>query len=380
MRETFSLGRLAGIRVGVNWSVLVIFVLIALGLAEGRLPEAHPDGSWWQYWLVGLAAAVVFFASLLAHEIAHAVVARRNGVHVDGIVLWMLGGAARLRSEAPNPGAELRIAGVGPLVSLVLGVVFGLLAGVLGGLLGGGLAVEAVAWLAAINVLLALFNVLPAAPLDGGRLLRAVVWWRTGSRLRATRAATVAGRALGWALVVLGLYLLVAGAGFSGVWLAIIGWFLVAAATMEGSQAQLRELLSGIPVRQAMTADPVTVPETETLAEFLEGPRYRYRHSAFPVVAEDGSPRGLITLRRARDVPEERQATATVADAMLPAADVPTAGPEDPLAQLLPELQAGDVRRALVVADDRLVGIISSSDLGRILSWLTSTTPWATRR
>jgi Zn-dependent protease len=240
MHETFRLGHIAGIRVGVHWSVLVIFLIIAVGLSEGRLPEAHPGRSLWQYWLVGILTALVFFASLLAHEVAHAVVARRNGMEADSTTLWLLGGAARLKDEAPSPGAELRVAGVGPLVSLVLGIVFAALAAVLVALGLSGLTVEAVVWLAWINVLLAVFNALPAALLDGGRLLRAFVWWRTGNRLRATSVATSAGRVLGWLLVALGLYEVLLGA-LGGLWLALIGWFLIAAATVEGGQHRPRK-------------------------------------------------------------------------------------------------------------------------------------------
>jgi Zn-dependent protease/CBS domain-containing protein len=311
---------------------------------------------------------------------SHAIVARRNGVDIDSITLWLLGGAARLKSEAPNPGAELRIAGVGPLVSLVLGVLFAALAGLIGALVGPGLAVEAVAWLAAINILLAVFNALPAAPLDGGRLLRAAVWWRTGNRLRATVVATAAGRVLGWVLVGLGLYLLLAGAGFSGIWLAIIGWFLIAAATVEGGQAKMRELLAGVPVRQAMSPDPDTAPASVTVAEFLEGPLFRYRHSAFPVTGTGDTPMGLVTLHRAQEIPAVERGSTTLADAMLPMDEIPTAAPDDPLAQLLPALESSPARRALVLEQGKLVGIVSSSDISRITSWLTSFTPWTTRR
>ncbi len=373
MGATFSLGRLAGVRIGVHWSVLVIFVLIAVGLIGGRLPEAHPDQAAWRYWIVGLGTAVVFLLSLLAHELSHAIVARRNGVGADDITLWLLGGAARLKSEAPNPAAELRIAGVGPLVSLVLGVLFGGLAGLSGALYGAGLVVEALAWLAGINILLAVFNALPAAPLDGGRLLRALVWWWTGSHLRATKVATAAGRALGWVLIGAGLYLAVfLGAAFSGIWLLIIGWFMIAMATAEGSQAKMRELLGGIPVRRAMTPDPVMVPASATVAEFLANPAYRYRHSAFPVTAPEGGPAGLITVNRASEVPATERDSTVLATVMVPVEDLPTAGPDDPLMRLLPELDTAPAHRALVVEAGRLVGIITRSDISRITAWLTS--------
>ncbi|SFD06648.1 site-2 protease family protein [Streptomyces aidingensis] len=371
MRPTLTLGRLAGIRVGVHWSVLVIVVLLAAGLA-GRFPEAYPDRPAWEYWAVGVAAALTFMLSLLAHEISHALVARRNGVQADEITLWLLGGVARLRSEAPTPGAELRIAGVGPLVSLAAAVVFGLAAGAAMAADAGGLVVEALAWLSGINLLLAVFNSLPAAPLDGGRLLRAVVWRVTGSPLRATVVATGAGRALGWLLVGAGLFLAFGGAVVGGFWLAIIGLFLIAAATAEGGQARLRELLGGVPVRQAMTPEPTVVPGTLTVRDLLADPRYRYRHSAFPVVDPGGRALGLVTVRDAAAVPAEGAGDTAVSSVMIPVERIPTPGPDDALAGLLPALQESPAHRALVLREGRPVGIVSTSDVSRVTSWLAS--------
>ncbi|MFD1658165.1 site-2 protease family protein [Streptomyces caeni] len=379
VRATFSLGRVAGIRVGVHWSVLVIFLVILVGLARGGFREAHPDRPAWQYWFASAVTAAVFLLSLLAHEISHALVARRNGVSVDDITLWLLGGVARLKSEASTPRAELRIAGVGPLVSLLLGGLFVLAAVLLDRLSDAGLVVEALAWLAGINILLAVFNALPAAPLDGGRLLRAVVWWKTGNRLRATMVATSAGRVMGWLLVGLGLYLVLVGAVFSGIWLVVIGWFVIAMATTEGGQARLHELLGGIPVSEAMTPDPVTVRATATISEFLADPRYRYRHSAFPVVDDGDTAVGLVTLRGADAVRETERASTAVARVMVPIDDLPTPHPHDPLARIVPELQAGPVHRALVLDGSRLVGIVTSSDISRVASWLSSSSAWRGR-
>ncbi|MFF3906477.1 site-2 protease family protein [Streptomyces sp. NPDC001848] len=370
MRATIRLGRIAGVRIGVHWSVLLIFGIIAFGLATGRLPQAYPGHTPVVYWLAGLGAAVVFFASLLAHELAHAVVARRNGVAVDDIVLWLLGGVARLKSEASNPAAELRIAGVGPLVSLLLGGLFLLGAWLLDLVSAPRLLVEVVTWLAGINLLLAVFNALPAAPLDGGRLLRAFLWWRTGDRLRATAGAAAAGRVLGWLLVALGLVVFMRGGGFGGLWLALIGWFLIAAATAEGRQAQLRAVLAGVPVRDAMTRDPLTVPAALTVADLLGDPRYRYRHSAFPVRGVDGAPVGLVTLDSARQVPFEKNGTVTVGEVMVPLSRASVAGPEDSLADLLPRMEPGAEHRVLVMDESRLVGILSLSDISRTVTWL----------
>jgi len=380
VNETFSLGRIAGVRVGLHWSVLVIVVLIALALARGRLPAAHPGHSALAYCTLGVLSSLVFLASLLAHELAHAIVARRNNVQVDGITLWMLGGAARLRSEAPTPGAELRIAAVGPLTSALAGGVFAGLAVGLDALHVSGLVVEAVAWLAGINIVLALFNSLPAAPLDGGRLLRSFLWWRTGDRLRATRGASAAGRALGWLMVATGVAGVLFAGNFSGMWGALVGWFLIVTASAEARQAQLRGVLNGIPVSRVMTRVPVSAPSSVTIAEFLaEAPFDRYRHAAFPVLAADGSVAGLVTVDLIDHVPVPDRTTTTIGDVMRPLPGVETAGPDDMVMDLLPRLDASEQGRALVLDEEgHLVGIVTRADISRIVAWLNTTGP--TRR
>ncbi|RKN40441.1 site-2 protease family protein [Streptomyces hoynatensis] len=367
MLTTFPLGRIAGIRIGVNWSVLVIFAVIAFGLAAGRLPDLYPGRSWVLYTLVGLATALVFFASLLAHEVAHALVARRNGVGVDSIVLWLLGGATQLRGEAPRPAAELRISGVGPLVSLVLGGLFVLLTWLLDLASAAGPIVEAAAWLALINLLLAAFNVIPAAPLDGGRMLRSLLWWRTGDRLRAALGASLAGRVFGWLLLALGIFWFLWTAALGALWLALIGWFLALAATDEARQARVRQTLGGVVVRQTMTPDPVTVPTGLTVDRFLAERGFAYRHSAFPVTGNGGRAVGLLTRARADGVRAERQPDTTVGEVMLPLAEARVTGPDERLSDVLPGLEARPERRLLVLEDRRVIGIVSPADINRTL-------------
>ncbi|MEE1938850.1 site-2 protease family protein [Streptomyces sp. TRM 70361] len=372
MRESFSLGHVAGIRIGVNWSVLVIFAIIAFGLAEGRLPQAHPDHPRLLYWGLGLATAVVFFGSLLAHELSHAVMARRHGLEVGGIVLWLFGGVARLGGDAPNPRAELRIAGVGPLVSLLLGLGFALITWLLAVTTGITLVSEAFAWLAGINILLALFNSIPAAPLDGGRLLRAFLWWRTGDRLRAASGASRAGQFTGWLLTVLGLYQVLLGRAFGGIWLVLIGWFVLAAASAEGGQAQVRRLLAGVPVREVMSSAPVTVPPDLPVEDFLAAPPAGRRHATFPVTADGGGPVGLLTLDRARRVPPGERRSTTAGEVMAPMDRVVTAGPDESLAEVLPRMDGSEERRVLVLEEGGLVGIVSPSDISRAVNWAMS--------
>ncbi|AEB46659.1 site-2 protease family protein [Micromonospora maris] len=364
MRASFGLGRIAGVPVGVNWSVLVIFALIWWGLSANLFPVSYPGRSVVAYVFAGLAAAVVFFLGLLAHEVSHAVVAKRNGLGVQGITLWLFGGVAELRGEARTPGAELRIAGVGPLVSLIIGAFFGVIAMVLGVAGVHGLLLGVMAWLAGINLLLALFNVLPAAPLDGGRLLRAAVWKATGDRTRASVVAARAGWVLGVVLIGLGLWRFLSGAGFGGLWLALIGWFLIGAASMEERQARMGSALRGIRVGEVMTPQPQTASGELTVADFVDNYLFAYRHTALPLT-EDGRPVGLVTLDRVRGVPSEQRSSTTLEAVACRADDLVLASPDEQLTDLLPRLSECADGRALVVANGNLVGIVSPSDISR---------------
>lgn len=364
MRASFRLGRIAGVPVGVNWSVLVIFVLIAWGLAANQFPRAYPDRPVAAYVLAGLAAAVVFFLGLLAHEISHAIVAKRNGLEVGGITLWLFGGVAELRGEARDPGAELRIAGVGPLVSLLIGLFFGAIAVVLAMAGVEGLLLGSLAWLAGINVLLAVFNALPAAPLDGGRLLRAAVWKATGDRTKASVVAARAGWVLGAVLIGLGLWQFLAGVGFGGLWLALIGWFLIGAAGMEERQARMGSALEGVRVADVMTPQPQTASGQMTVGDFVDHYLFAYRHSALPLTV-DGRPVGLVTLDRVRGIAADRRASTTLAEVSCRADELVLARPDEQLTDLLPRLNECTDGRALVVVDDQLVGIVSPSDISR---------------
>jgi Zn-dependent protease/CBS domain-containing protein len=370
VNATFTLGRLAGIRIGVHWSVLVIFLIIALGLAVGEFPASYPQYGAAAHVAAALVTAVVFFASLLAHEISHAIVARRSGLRADDITLWLFGGVARLSGEARDPAAELRIAGVGSLVSILLGGFFLLLAGLLAASGYAGLVLAALTWLGGINIALAVFNVIPAAPLDGGRLLRSLIWWRTGDPLKATVSAGRAGQAFGWILVVFGLTTFVTGAGFGGLWLALIGWFLIGAATLESQQAAVRSQLGGTPVRELMTPDPVTAPASMTVEELLTSDLIRHRHSTFPLTEDTDAPAGLVTFTQIRGVPPHERATTRLRDIAYPVDQVAMAGPDEPAAELLRRLSECAEGRALVISDGRLVGIVSPSDVSRALRWL----------
>lgn len=369
MNENISLGRIAGIHVGFNWSLLVVVALIAWSLAAGFFPVEVPGRAAGWYWLAGAVAAVVFLASLLAHELAHSVVAQRSGVRVDGITLWLFGGVSRLSGEVSSARTEALITAVGPLTSLVLGGVF-LLLGL--GLSAGhapGLLSVTLNWLGTINLLLAAFNLIPAAPLDGGRILRALVWARTGDRFRATRVASRAGLVFGIILIAYGLFTFAAtGNVIGGVWAVFLGWFLLSAARAEETSGLIRQALVGVTVGDVMTPRPIQVPDDLSVEDLLHRFILGYRHSTFPTQGGDGRLTGLVTIAAVKNVSAEARPATRVHEIACPPDQVPSAAPGELLTTLLERLGGGcGEGRALVLQDGQLVGLVSPSDISRAL-------------
>ena len=329
MRASISLGRIAGIRVGINASVFLIIAILVAGLATGQSPAVEfPGRGIVAYVIAAIIAAVLFLASLLAHELAHSLVARRNGIEVESIVLWLLGGVAQLRGEPKTPGADFRIADlVGPLTSLALAIVFGLAAGGFG-IRGGatGLPFGVLAYLAATNAMLAVFNLIPAAPLDGGRVLRAALWRWRGNRQTAAVSAARAGRFVGFAMIALGVLQVVTGNGLGGVWLALIGWFVVSAATAEEQQARLGGQLAGNAVGQVMTPTPTVLDGNLTVDDFVApGSADPSGSRHIPSSIRDGRLTGLVTLNRVRAVPPGAVPATRLQEIACAPAEVPVA-------------------------------------------------------
>ncbi|ODR11655.1 peptidase M50 [Mycolicibacillus koreensis] len=367
MKTTVKLGRVAGVAVGVHWSVLAIVVLLVAGLTA-QLPDIAPGYPAAAYVAAAVLAALLFVASLLGHELAHAVVARRNGVAVDGITLWLLGGVARLRGEAPTPGADFRISAVGPASSLLIAAGCYGLARLAALTDAGPLVVAVPTYLAVINVVLAVFNTIPAAPLDGGRILRSAIWAWRGDRSTATVVAARAGRIFGFTLIALGILQALGGAGLNGLWWVLLGLFVVTMANAEEQQARTTTALAGVRVRDVMTADPETLDDGNlSVAEFVQHTALGRRHSSFPLL-DHGRLAGLVTFNRIRAVPADRRATTTLGDIACPPEQIPTAHPEEALTALLGRLSAATDGRALVLADGVLVGIVSPSDISRAVA------------
>ncbi|HUZ09941.1 MAG TPA: site-2 protease family protein [Acidimicrobiales bacterium] len=368
MEQNIRLGRIAGVPVGINWSILVIFWLLAWELADLVLPGYHPHQARAIYWIAGILATALFFASLLAHEVSHAVVARRNGIGVRRITLWLFGGVSELESEALTPGADFRIAVVGPLTSFVLAGVYGALAFLLPETGGNeAVLVSAIGWLAWVNLLLGGFNLIPAAPLDGGRVLRAALWRRSGNRVRAATTAARTGQAFGYALVVLGVLEFLA-VGLVGLWFVFLGWFLLAAARGEESSAVMRGSLVDVHVRDLMTPNPTTFASGTTVADLLDSQLHRHRFSSYPLVGPGGRLEGLTTMGRIRHVPADRRRTTRLIDIACRLSDVPVGKPGEPIPDLLLRMQASSDGRAFVLDEaGHLVGIVSPSDIARFV-------------
>ncbi len=361
---SWRVARIAGIEVRIDssWTVIALLVTYSLYLRFSFLYGSLSTGGAVGFAILG---AVLFFASVLVHELAHALVSQARGIRVQDITLFLFGGATRARVESRGPGDEFLIAVVGPLTSAALAVLFGAidllgrdaLGRPLSGLFG---------YLAWVNLLLAAFNLVPGFPLDGGRLLRSAIWKGTGSFGRATRIASTTGQAIGWLLVAGGVVFLLTGNLAGGIWFAFIGWFLVQAARSSYQELQLRHLLRDVEARDVMARDLLRVPPDLSLQDALDGWFMRYNHGAFPV-EEHGRTIGLLTLRGVRRVPRDRWATARVRDVMVPLGDEMVVSPDTRMDLVMEKLEDGDAGRVLVADDGEVVGIITSSDLTR---WL----------
>jgi Zn-dependent protease len=361
MFRTVRIGKVAGVPIGVHWSLLLIGALIAFEVAAGPLATAHPGYADSTYWLAGTAVAVVFFAAVLAHEVAHAVVARRYGVEVEAIDLWALGGMARLANESPTPRAEWRIAVAGPLTSLACGAVFfaGAVASHEAGI---SLLPAALGWLALTNGLLAAFNLLPAAPLDGGRILSAVIWSRTRDRVRATETSAQVGRTLGWAMVIVGGYLFLKGG--DGLFIGLVGWMLVSAAAAEVHGARARAALHGVRVSDVAWFGIARAQDDLDAGTMLwERQRMGPPHL---VAVEDRTRRvlGVVTERMLESVPEDHRWSMPLRQLMVPIEKVAHAKGDEPIVLALGRLHP-TVPLVGVYDADRLVGMVNLDEVQR---------------
>jgi Zn-dependent protease/CBS domain-containing protein len=363
VQDSFTIARIAGIRIGVNWSWILVLALVVWTWATGVFPDTNPGLSDGTYVAMAISGAVLFFASLLLHELGHAFQARREGMEIEGITLWLFGGVAKFKGMFPSAGAEFRIAIAGPLVSLLLGGLFVAIA-VVAGLPEPADAVAA--WLGYVNLSLLAFNLLPALPLDGGRVLRAALWYFRGEFARATHISATIGRGFGYLMIAAGVASLIFLNDFGGVWLAFIGWFLLTAAAAEDRFLMARQALGGLRVRDLMVRDPVTTKADVTLGEFMDDVVWTRRYTTYPVT-DNGHAVGLLPFRCVAEVPRSEWDRRTVRECMKRLEEVPVVAENDEVIDAAGELAENELNRALVLDGDRLVGLLSVTDVARAL-------------
>jgi PDZ domain-containing secreted protein/Zn-dependent protease len=362
----FTVVRIRGIPIGVSWSWLVVAGFLTWWLTAQLFPQRYPGLTTGTYVAMAAVSALMFFISIVLHELGHAFRALKEGMKIEGITLWLFGGVARFLGMFPSAGAELRIAVAGPLVSVALAVVFGVLATVAHPL-GLPVPVEGVVqYLTAINILVVLFNLVPALTLDGGRILRALLWKRRGDFPSATRTAAALGQAFGFALGAAAIVAVSQRQLATGVWMALVGVFLVNAARSEASYGAVDSTLGRVRVGDVMARDPSVVSPTMTIDELLA--HVAGQGSPMPAypVAEDGELVGLISLLRAGSMPPAQRAGTTVAQAMTPRERVAILSPDTPMRQALGTIQASN-EPAVVTDSGRIAGTVSVIDVARVL-------------
>jgi Zn-dependent protease/CBS domain-containing protein len=359
--NSIRLFTVAGIDVGVHVSWLLIFGLVTWSLATGYFPGAVPGIDDTEALVLGAVAAILLFASVLLHELAHSFVARAQGLDARSITLFIFGGVSNLGGEAKRPSTEFLVAIVGPLSSFAIAAVAFVVAERIDR---SSPAHATAAYLAIVNALLGAFNLIPGFPLDGGRVFRAIVWTVTGSIRRATEIASGVGQLVAYGFLAWGFVRVLNGDVFGGIWVAAIGWFLQNAAHASLQQVVLEQRLRHIRVGDVIRPDPTAVPPGASVAEVIERVILRGNRRAVPV-ALDGRPIGILTLADIREIPEERRATTSVAEIMGGRERLLTIGPNDLLSTALSRLGEGDYEQLPVVADGQLVGMLTRADVVR---------------
>lgn len=362
-----ELFRIAGIPLRIDLSWILIFVLISWSLAVSLFPLMMPERTTAVYWGMGVVGALGLFASIVVHEMAHALTGRRFDLHVRSITLFIFGGVAELTDEPPSPRAEFWVAIAGPIASVAIFALAWLLAAFGAASAWPAPAIAVLSYLAWINLVVVVFNLIPAFPLDGGRVLRSALWqWKKNLRW-ATRITSQIGSGFGVALIVLGVIGILFGAFVAGLWWVLIGMFLRSAAQMGYQQLMIRRALEGEPVRRFMRTEVHAAPPDITVAQLVDDYIYRYHHKLFPIV-QDGRLLGCVTTREVRNLPRERWPEVTVAELVRSCGAPSTISPEADAMQALSRMNSEGLSR-LVVVDDAgaLRGVLSLKDLVRFL-------------
>jgi Zn-dependent protease/predicted transcriptional regulator len=368
MKAHIKLGRIFGVAVGLHYSWIIIALLVTLSL-RSQFAIEHPNWDGSTTWSIAIITGLLFFVSILLHELSHAAVAKLRGIPVRAITLFALGGVAQIEKDAADAKSEFWMGIIGPITSFAIGVVCLVLAWLTGWNFSAETESPLMAmfmWLGFINIALAIFNMIPGFPLDGGRVLRAIVWWVTGDGNRSTRIASKVGQLVALGFILLGIWRFFSGAGLGGLWIAFIGWFLLDAARASGAQVEITERLTGIKVGDVMAQQFATVDANSNLQTFVHEHLLPTGHRCF-VVVEQGRPAGIITSHEVKAIDRARWPYTTVGDVMRSLESLRTVAPERPLVEALEVMGREDVNQMPVVQQGRLAGIISRAHILRVL-------------
>ncbi len=359
MRSSLRLFRIAGIDIGIHYTWILIFVLLSWSLAQGFFPQLYPEWDAVTYWITGVVSALLLFGSVLIHELAHSLVARARGMTVNSITLFVFGGVSNLEDEPEKPKIEFVMSIVGPLSSVALAGIFWGLLQIVGDRQSP--VAATLSYLALINALLAGFNLLPGFPLDGGRVLRAILWNRTGNLVKATNIAATVGRFMGWGFIAFGLFQVFAGNFIGGIWFAFIGWFLSSSADASRREITLREQLSGVQVKDMMTTDPMLISPDTSVTELVSN-AFRKQHGRAVPVCENGQILGIVTVTDVKELPQDKWKETTVREIMT-SEPLYSVTPEDDLSTALRLITKHDINQVLVLQGYRCAGLVSRSDI-----------------
>jgi Zn-dependent protease/CBS domain-containing protein len=356
-----------GFEVGIDPSWVILAVLVAWSLSAGYFPYTVADLPTSTYWMMGIIGALGLFASIVFHELCHSILARRSGLHITGITLFIFGGVAEMGEEPRSARDELLIAGVGPLSSFFMAALFYVIANLGAAFQWPEPVIAVLLYLSMINLILAIFNLIPAFPLDGGRMLRAALWhWKQNLRW-ATRVASTIGAGFAYFLFFVAVMQVLTGNFIGGMWMFLIGMFLLNAARMSYQQLVVRKALEGEPLSRFMSDDPVTVPLTATVQELVDDYVYQHHYKLFPVV-ENGDLSGCITTQKLKTIPRDQWRQMKVHDLMDSCNEANSISPDTDAVKALSIMQQNNASRLMVVQDQKLVGIVSLKDMLNFLS------------
>lgn len=365
MGSAFNLGKIFGIQFRLHYSWFIIFVLITVSLSLQYFPFVYPDWSLWTYWFTGIFTSLLFFSSVVTHELAHSLVGRANGIPVKSITLFIFGGVAHMTREAAHHGAELKMAAAGPVSSLIIGGLFFVLHLLLEDI---SEPVAAMAfWLAQVNVILAVFNLIPGFPLDGGRVFRSLLWRFTGDYKRSTRIATRVGQGVGYLFILSGILIIfLTQQWFSGLWLAFIGWFLNNTASASYRQSQWQGVLQGFTASEVMTSDCPVVPSNTIISHLVQEYIFTGGRRCF-LVTDGGELKGILTLQNIKSLDRQNWEVVQVKDIMTPMENLKVAYPDQDALSILEQMDENNINQMPVVSEGRVIGLVTRDNLIRFL-------------